>query len=241
MKNYFVTTALVAAIAAAQPASAQDWTGPYVGAFAGINGGNVETQDYWCDAACDAPTTSGVDLAGGVTLGYNQQVGPNFVVGLEADLGTGTENSDVIVEQNCDDCSRYVYDWNNDLKWIGTIRGRAGLAVDRTMFFVTGGYAMSKARLSQTTNNEGDNWGARRSTTLSGYTLGAGVEHQFSPNLSFKAEFLRTQFGKKSACYMDFEGEDAGECWDAGDPGLDDFVSWTPTVNSARLGVNFRF
>ena len=29
-----------------------DWTGPYVGAYAGTNSNNATMADYWCDATC---------------------------------------------------------------------------------------------------------------------------------------------------------------------------------------------
>lgn len=240
MKNYASYAALAVAATFAQPAWAQVFSGPYVGASAGINAGHTSTQDYWCDSACDAPTNTGVDFAGGVNVGFNHQVDENFVIGLEADLSTGFKNTDRTVDSSsC--CSNYVYNWNTNLRWISTIRARAGLAVNKSMFYLTGGLALTRARLSQVTTNDNDDYGAHFSGTLKGYALGGGIEHAVSDRFSVKAEFMHDAFGKKRGCYMDLEGTAAGVCWDAGDPGIDDYVAWQPTVNTARIGVNYRF
>ena len=242
MKNYVSYAALAVAITVASPAYAQVFSGPYVGASAGINAGHTSTQDYWCDAACDAPSNSGVDLAGGINLGFNHQIDENFVIGLEADLSTGFKDTDRTVDSSsC--CSDYVYNWNTNLRWISTIRARAGLAVNKSMFYMTGGLALTGARLSQvtTTNANYTDYGAHFNGTLMGYALGGGIEHAVSDHISVKAEFMHDSFGKKRGCYMDLEGSDAGVCWNAGDPGMDDYVAWQPSVNTARIGFNYRF
>ena len=240
MYKYLLSAAVSAAAVIASPAAAQTFNGPYVGATVGINAGTVETQDYWCDAACDAPTLKGIDAAIGVTAGFNHQV-DNFVVGLEGDLGTGFSDS----EETTYGYTGYseVYDWSAKLKWLSTVRARAGLAMDRTMVFGTAGLAIAKGRFSQrTTNSSYDDWGASTKETLTGYVLGGGIERQVNSRLSVKAEFLHYDLGKSDrACYADLEGTDAGECWDDGDAGIDDYVVWNPTVNQVRLGVNVRF
>lgn len=84
------------------PAPAFDWTGPYVGLTGGYGWG----------------TSDG--FVGGGFAGYNFQVSPNVVVGVEGDV-TGTNRS------------------TND--WDATVRGRLGYAYDRYLFYGTGGVA----------------------------------------------------------------------------------------------------
>ncbi len=84
------------------PAPAFDWTGPYLGLTGGYGWG---TTDGWL---------------GGGFAGYNFQINPNWVVGLEGDI-TGTNKA--------------------SNSWDGSIRGRLGYAYDRYLLYGTGGLA----------------------------------------------------------------------------------------------------
>ena len=84
------------------PAPAFDWTGPYVGLTGGYGWG---TSDGWL---------------GGAYAGYNFQVNPNWVVGLEGDVTATGKSSN---------------------GWDSTLRGRVGYAYDRFLLYGTGGVA----------------------------------------------------------------------------------------------------
>ncbi len=84
------------------PAPAFDWTGPYVGLTGGYGWG---TSSGWL---------------GGAYAGYNFQVNPNWVVGLEGDIVATNKSSN---------------------GWDSTLRGRVGYAYDRYLFYGTGGLA----------------------------------------------------------------------------------------------------
>jgi outer membrane immunogenic protein len=114
------------------------------GAYIGINAGGGWLKD-------DEGNRNG-GLIGG-TLGYNFQPGGPWVWGLEGDLG---------------------YFSNSDLKYLGTVRGRIGYAIDRLLPYITGGLAVMS-----------DDGSAR-----AGWTLGAGLEYALMQNLSIKAEYL---------------------------------------------------
>ena len=89
------------------PAPAFDWTGPYAGLTGGYGWG---TTDGW---------------KGGAFAGYNFQVSPNWVAGIEGDiLGSGQKS-------------------NN---WDSSVRGRLGYAYDRYLFYGTGGVAFGDIR-----------------------------------------------------------------------------------------------
>lgn len=235
--KYLLSTAILAA-AFVQPASAQQFAGPYVGVNVGIIAGTTETQDYWCDAACDAPTLKDIDLAGGVGAGFNHQI-DNFVIGAEADIGMGVDDEET---------TEYVQYWNNNaieryrwdvkLTWLASLRARMGLAMDRTMVYATGGFALGKAKFAvEVTDPYSDDWAARTNETRTGYVVGGGIERKMSDRMSLKAEFLHYDLGKSErACYFDV---DDGDCWD--DIAVDDYVVWNPTVNQIRVGLNFAF
>ncbi len=84
------------------PAPAFDWTGPYVGLTGGYGWG---TSDGWL---------------GGAFAGYNFQVTPNWVAGIEGDIvGSGKKTNG----------------------WDSSLRARLGYAYDRYLLYGTGGLA----------------------------------------------------------------------------------------------------
>ena len=178
-----VVTALcgVPALAADMPVKAPmiaaapmfNWSGLYAGVNAGYGWGESRWQN-------PAPTSDTGDfrirggLVGG-TVGVNWQSG-NWIFGIEGDFDwsgvKGTTGS------NCVACT-------TDGRWLSTIRGRLGYAVDRTLWYITGGGAFGGVR------NDLHQAGFTPSTsTQSGGTIGAGVEYAFAPNWSAKIEYL---------------------------------------------------
>jgi outer membrane immunogenic protein len=184
-----IAGALVLAVAAALPARAADlsvaplykaqpvvppsynWSGFYLG----VNGGGQWGTSNW-DSLGSSNLSGG--LAGG-TAGYNWQLGRG-VLGLESDVdwsslqGTSTTL--------CLGCTTH-----NDR--LATVRGRAGLAFDRFMPYVTGGLAVGDIRATAP-GFPGN------SETNAGWTVGAGLEYALTNNWSAKAEYLHVDLGK---------------------------------------------
>lgn len=75
--------------------------------------------------------------------------------------------------------------------WLGTVRGRAGYAWDRVLFYGTGGVAFGNLQAAA---------GALpfSSSTQIGWTAGAGVEVALSPNWTAKVEYLYVDLGNQS-------------------------------------------
>ena len=96
--------------------SAYSWAGPYVGGTLGYEWGNVSNN----------PThPSGV--AGGLDAGFNWQHGA-FVYGAEADFSlSGAEDT--------------FAPWQFSNPWFGTVRGRAGVAINNVLVYGTAGLA----------------------------------------------------------------------------------------------------
>ncbi|MEQ1951770.1 outer membrane protein [Mesorhizobium sp. CN2-181] len=144
--------------------SAYDWTGVYIG----VQGGYAWTT-------LTAPGGREEDRDGGsagLHGGYNFQHG-NFVFGIENDIN---------------------YNWGDDadngqvgLELDGSLRGRLGYALDRTLFYGTAGIAAAQAELELGRVKEDD--------LLIGWTAGAGVEHAFTDNITVRAEYRYTDFG----------------------------------------------
>ena len=140
----------------APPPPVFSWTGAYVG----LNVGGGFKADNSFGRAGDV---SGV--VGGGQIGYNYQISPLFVVGIETDFqGTSLRTTNV------------------SLPWFGTVRGRAGFALLNSTLLVygTGGFAYGELN------------SPFRSDVHTGWTAGGGVEYAFLPNWSAKVEYLYT-------------------------------------------------
>lgn len=141
------------------------------GVYAGINGGYLNTNAYGLAAASTGDAKGGIF---GVTGGYNVQMPNNIVVGVEGDYGMSNADGS-------------AGGGSSKLGSMLSLRARAGLAMDRFLPYVTGGYAGANVK----TDNDGS-----RSEFANGWTAGAGVEYAFSDNLSAKAEALYVNFDK---------------------------------------------
>jgi outer membrane immunogenic protein len=148
-------TAAVALLASAGIASAADlYTGGSKdGAGTAVNWtgiyAGINGGYFWQDAGI-----SDNGIIGG-QIGVNIQRG-NIVFGVETDLDAVTTAGDV---------------------YIGTVRGRLGVAADHWLFYGTGGYAYAGA-------------GAE---FADGWVAGGGVEYKFDKNWSAKAEYQHVE------------------------------------------------
>ena len=147
------------------------WTGVYVGAHLGYAHGESRWRSPFAGAAFATPKPAGI--FGGGQIGYNHQIG-SIVLGLEGDLSTGVR-----------DTSR----WSNpafraraSTQYLGSVRARAGYAVDRALCYVTGGVGFADWKYRTIT------FGRRIGGNNVGWTLGAGVEYAVTKNWSVKAE-----------------------------------------------------
>ena len=141
------------------PAPAWSWTGPYVGLQGGYGwGGGTVTNNGWL---------------GGAYAGYNFQPNTNWVFGLEGDFTfTGKSGSNGTVTVNN--------------PWNSTFRGRVGYAVDKYLFYGTGGLAVGGLNSTGT---------PAESTTKVGWTAGLGVEAALTQRVTGRLEFRHTDLG----------------------------------------------
>ena len=147
------------------------WTGLYVGVNGGWGGGSS-------GGTLGSPSGG---LVGG-TLGYNYQIG-QFVVGLEGDWDWADLNRNGTILGNA---------YSNKIDQMVTARARAGIALDRALLYVTGGYAGAEDRVSVPGAAIASNdW-------RSGGVIGGGIEYAFTNNISAKAEYLYAPFQAKT-------------------------------------------
>jgi outer membrane immunogenic protein len=194
-------------------ASLFNWSGCYVGAQGGYARNKPEMSVVGTPFVLG---DTGNATVGG-TLGCNWQ-SSNFVFGVEAD-GSWLDHKSVTGP-----VAVGIGTATESLRWESTLRGRLGWAADRTLFYVTGGWALVGANTSQfaplivTT--------ASSNATLDGAVYGGGIEHMVSPNWSVKFEYLHVN-AKGTASYTT--------------------GGFNPTLNAkaeqdiVRIGLNYRF
>jgi outer membrane immunogenic protein len=158
------------------PASApiHIWSGPYAGGFVGYSASNFDQSN--------GADFDGDGIVGGVYGGFNLQSG-QVVYGIEGDLGASGVDAGGFNATTGTGISA-------DSNAFGSLRGRVGLAYDPFLFFATGGVALANKELTSA--------GATDENTHVGYTLGAGVEAEVTPNLTSRIEYRYSDFGAET-------------------------------------------
>jgi outer membrane immunogenic protein len=224
------------------------WTGFYIGANAGWIGSSGNTLT---NTGTDTGGGSGLGsvagfipgsiglgdsgFIGGGQIGYNWQIGPNWVWGIETDFaGTSAKASTTVGFPGV----ATVY--SRELDTLGTLRGRLGfLLIPNLLWYATGGLAYGETKIGSAlicatcTPPTGTQPGTanQSSFTSVGWTLGAGVEWKFAPAWSVKAEYLYVDLGNQSNTLTFNYGANVS--------------SLTTTINErdniVRFGINYMF
>jgi len=163
--------------AAPPPIPVFSWTGLYVGGQVGYAFG----QDHYSVVGFPiSGSASGSGVLGGAHIGYNFEPSlGGLVLGLEGDVnGSSYRGSSTL----------FGITGTGKSPIDGSIRGRAGFAVDRALFYATGGAAFASFNYS---NSNGDS----SSNTRVGYTVGGGIEYALTNDWSVRAEYRYSDFG----------------------------------------------
>lgn len=156
-----------------------NWTGFYLGGHLGASFPSVR---YTVPGFSGGISSTG--FMGGGQIGFNYQIN-QFVLGAEADLSGTTASRTFRNILLVGDATRI----SNPL--LASVRARAGVAVDRVLFYATGGLGFGTATARYTAGG----FAAAASSTRTGWTLGGGVEYAFAPNWTAKVEYLYYNFG----------------------------------------------
>ena len=111
------------------------WTGCYFGAQIGYG---WATANHSFDNGAPSDTSKPNGVVGGGLLGCNYQIN-TFVVGIEGDI----EASDLMGGEFAN-LTGGTSAGSSHMKWDGSVRGRLGYAIDRSLFYVTGGWAFAR-------------------------------------------------------------------------------------------------
>jgi outer membrane immunogenic protein len=252
---------------AAAPAPVWSWTGFYFGANVGGGWGDNSVPLYGDGSAGNdllSRTFDGVlnfsavprsqsihssGVIGGGQIGYNWQVAPMWVVGLEADIqGSGVRGSATTTPPPGSPPENLTS--HQRLDWFGTLRGRLGVvASERLLLFVTGGlaYGETEARsaLASTISAVGTTAifcdgtfpapciAGQGTRTSAGWTAGAGGEWAVTDKWRLKVEYLHVALDGQTITLVPLPPATTGT----------GFVSahFNNQFDIVRAGFNFRY
>lgn len=246
-------------------APAFTWTGFYIGGNAGyitdldrysIATSGVAAANIANVAAGARPplveTRSRDGFTGGGQVGFNYQV--NFVVfGVEADIAytdfgtTGTAFGTPVAGAP----GGLLNTFRQELDYLGTVRGRVGLAFDRVLLYGTGGFAYGQVQNTASFANAAGavQFFGRTDRIDTGYAFGAGVEYAvptdsffnafniFGSNaVTLKAEYLHFDLGTSNVNVAALPSVTAGAVSSGA------YISRFETKGDLfRAGLNFKF
>ena len=172
-----------------------DWTGLYLGAR--VNTSLSKTEGSTVNAATG--TTFGPifgntgDWHGGVQLGYDYMLPSRIVLGIEADVSSGSRKTvSLTAALGTSSDQTNVFDSE-------TVRGRLGYAFNNVLFYGTGGWAWSsdqfiRTQLTGALNLSTAGTDEAVNTYVGGWTAGGGVAVAFAQNWNAFAEYRYTDF-----------------------------------------------
>jgi outer membrane immunogenic protein len=185
------------------------------GIYYGINGGYGFGKTDWTNPLIAPGSTGNFNVSGyvvGATVGANYQMDA-LVLGVEGDL----DFDDIQGTNNSAFCTLTCETKNT---WLGTARGRIGYAVDRVLFYGTGGAAFGNIQSGVSGNLE--------TQTKVGWTAGSGVEAAFADHWTARAEYL----------FVDLQNGTCSSVGTCGAPAGDTVKFSTSLV---RLGIDYKF
>lgn len=150
-------------------ANSSIWSGVYLGLYGGLNWKSVGVM-----GSEDIDLNSQKEVGGYV--GINQELGNSIIGGIEwfgGYSGDSQTNNGIKAEQD----------------WETSLRARMGYAFEQNLVYGIAGLSATQLKLSDATGSD-TNW-------LTGYTVGAGLERQFTDRISGRVEYDYTDYGKE--------------------------------------------
>lgn len=197
--------------------SAFSWAGGYLGGQVGYGWGKSTFTDPNFSASLKPD-----GFLGGLYAGYNFAVSENVILGIDGDI---TYNN--LKDGTSEDLGGIFVGADSKLRWSGAVRARAGYAIDRFLPYIAGGIAFGSVKNSGFIDLFGDNFYAAQSKTLTGWTIGAGVDYAATDNLILRVEYRYTDYGRK-----DFSGSNELFSFDTGNK---------LKTNEIRVGLAYKF
>ncbi|MCC6779978.1 MAG: porin family protein [Hyphomicrobiales bacterium] len=214
MRNLASAIAVAGVLASASVASAADlavrkappppppvwsWTGFYIGGHVGGTWGTTEAELNSITIAAGGLGAIGIGglalpiaqtqtngFLAGAQAGYNWQIAPWAVIGVEGDISwTDSKGTSPCI---------VVFSCRTEHDWVATAAARFGVTYDRALFYVKGGAAWAQTTYSSHFNN-GGLFSVSQSDTRVGALFGTGIEYAFTPSWTAKVEYNYIDFG----------------------------------------------
>lgn len=184
------------------------WTGFYLGGHVG---------GAWSDESATIPGfgTFGHDpsgFIGGGQIGYNWQVNPSWVIGVEGDISWTNSDASTVGP---------LATATSDHNWYATLGGRLGFTGGPWLLYAKGGAAWMDADYTVTAPAGVATIG----DTRTGWMVGVGLEWMFTPNWTAKVEYNYLDFGSET---FNFTPLAVGTSIDT-------------QVNLIKAGINYKF
>ena len=238
-----------------------NWTGLYVGAYAGLALSTANFADPF-GASVFGDTVRSPGFSGGGQIGYNwQPLGAPWVFGVEADAGAlssdGTSTCFAASAQTINTTCRVRP------QAAGTFTGRIGYAMgptdelhniepigilpfrSATMIYGKAGLAFADDRIDMAINNALAGFAGPGITsnsanaTLWGWAAGLGVEHALTPAWSLKVEYDYLGFGSRNIANLGSStANPSGVTLSSTPPGSSGV---SQNVQLVKMGVNYKW
>jgi outer membrane immunogenic protein len=198
-----------APVAMPQPAPVYDWTGLYVGAQLGwrFDSSSVTLDCERCRTGGGREDIDGATydldldtLVGGVHAGYNRQLSPRWLIGVEADgnWGAGSDSIELLGF----DGTLINADLNVDHTWDASFRARVGILLSPTLLlYGTGGVSFLGEEVSGRyfdMHGSGSTPFAGSRNVRVGWAAGIGAEAQVTTKVRVRAEWIHADYGGES-------------------------------------------
>jgi opacity protein-like surface antigen len=201
-----------------------NWTGFYIG----VNIGGAWASGTLTDnlTGVSFPGNHSTAMGGG-TAGYNWQVSPNFVLGIEGTFdgttvgNTGITSNTVVIPIHG---IPTAIQGSIGTDWIATLAARFGIALNNTLYYAKagGGWADNSASVTNMLTAAS----VSTSSTTSGWLVGGGIEYGVTANWTLKAEY-------------DYLGLSS---WTKSGPLLPgDTFTISRQINTFMIGANYKF
>jgi outer membrane immunogenic protein len=200
-----------------------NWTGLYAGLAVGGRWANIDATSVSGADVPPANVTSNYDSATarvGGYVGYNWQVAPTWLLGVEADFAWG----DGSASQTLVPGFAFTPGDSFSVKhtWDSSLRGRLGfLATPTWMLYITGGGAWQKLEASSVLATIGTQ---SNTDTRTGWTFGGGIEGVLWGNWLARAEYRYADYGTWRSTFFGT-----------------DVVDIKATTHTATVGLAYKF
>jgi outer membrane immunogenic protein len=196
------------------PPPAPNWTGFYIGVHGGAAWQSSKDWNFFDPNGAVVPATlpardNPLGAIGGIQGGFNWQLAPAWVVGVEGDISWSSLADNRTIGPLLPAGGTILtpggglapcipgfpvcnLQMSANTEWLSSVRGRLGFVGWNTLFYVTGGVAWANIEYSANWTIDNGRFQSTTSfnTTKTGWVVGGGAEWMATTNILLRAEYL---------------------------------------------------